>query len=384
KDTLRQLLKNHEPRRIWRTVVAYALFREKLPPVEDWEERVAWVEGHPQEIAHWLDEKDRELQERNTWAIVLFDALDRAADRWEDMYALIRGVLQVALELGATRRIRLKAFLRPDQMDKSRVATFPDASKVLAASLSLNWPRPDLYGLLWQYLANTEGAEGLRALAEIALEICWEQVSLNGSTIWRWPRKFRDDEERHRRLFHMLTGKWMGRDPKRGFPYSWLPGHLADAHGRASPRSFLAALRTAAEDTRDRYPEHEYTLHYESIKRGVQRASELRVWEMGEDYPWVNVLMQPLRGMLVPCEFEAIRERWEQERVLEKLQDLSGEVKLPPVHLKEGYPGLRQDLEDLGVFLRMLDGRVNVPDVFRVGYGLGRKGGVKPLQTQEK
>ncbi|MCS7179026.1 MAG: hypothetical protein N0A03_07115 [Anaerolineae bacterium] len=70
--------------------------------------------------------------------------------------------------------------------------------------------------------------------------------------------------------------------------------------------------------------------------------------------------------------------------MLEKLQDLSGEVKLLPVHLKEGYPGLRQDLEDLGVFLRMLDGRVNVPEVFRVGYGLGRKGGVKPLRTQEK
>ena len=32
------------------------------------------------------------------------------------------------------------------------------------------------------------------------------------------------------------------------------------------------------------------------------------------------------------------------------------------------------------VFLSLRDGRVNVPDVFRVGYGLGRRGGVKPVR----
>ena len=31
-------------------------------------------------------------------------------------------------------------------------------------------------------------------------------------------------------------------------------------------------------------------------------------------------------------------------------------------------------------FQPLYDGRVNIPDVFRVGYGLGRCGGVKPVR----
>ena len=41
-----------------------------------------------------------------------------------------------------------------------------------------------------------------------------------------------------------------------------------------------------------------------------------------------------------------------------------------------------RDLEDLGIFLSMEDGGINVPDVFRVGYGLGRRGGVKPVHSR--
>jgi hypothetical protein len=385
KDTLRWLMQEgREPRLIWRTVVVYNLLTEKMPGFRDWGARVDWVENHPQEVARCLEEKDRDLQEQGIWALVLFDALDRAADRWEDMYGLIRGLLQVALELRPTQRIRIKCFLRTDQLEESRVATFPDASKVLSSQVPLTWPRPDLYGLLWQYLANAQEAATFRETVERVLNIRWERISLDGAVIWQWPRPFREDEEKHRKLFHMIAGEWMGRDRKRGFPYSWLPGHLADAYGRTSPRSFLAALREAAEDTRQRYPDHEYALHYESIKRGVQRASANRVRELKEDYPWIDTLMQPLSGLFVPCEFPVIRERWEQEGVLHKLEQLPPEeAKLLPPHLEDGYAGLRKDLEELGIFLRMEDGRVNIPDVFRVGYGLGRKGGVKPLRTQE-
>ena len=79
------------------------------------------------------------------------------------------------------------------------------------------------------------------------------------------------DKEIQRDIFHAITGPWMGRDKRRGFPYTWLPNHLGDTRGQVSPRSFLAAIRRASEDPpRDSY---EYTLYYESIKRGVQEAS---------------------------------------------------------------------------------------------------------------
>ncbi|MBV5345316.1 MAG: hypothetical protein JZU63_07215, partial [Rhodoferax sp.] len=80
-----------------------------------------------------------------------------------------------------------------------------------------------------------------------------------------------------RSLFVALAGEWMGRDRRRGIPYIWTVGHLADGRGRTSPRSFLAAIRGAAENSLERYPDHSLALHYESIKRGGQKAAEIRV-----------------------------------------------------------------------------------------------------------
>ena len=120
----------------------------------------------------------------------------------------------------------------------------------------------------------------------------------------------------------------------------------------------------------------------QSIKRGVQEASKIRVRELQEDYPWVNQVLSSLGGKVVPCGFGEVAKRWKSQSVLDRLGEeaAANEVKLPPRHIDDGPEGIRRDLESLGVFQRMQDGRVNIPDVFRVGYGLGRKGGVKPVR----
>lgn len=203
-----------------------------------------------------------------------------------------------------------------------------------------------------------------------------------GDDLWLPPPELRRSEPEQRRVFHIIAGPWMGRDHRRGYPYTWVPNHLADAGGRTSPRSFIVALRKAAEETADRYPDHAWPLHYESIKRGVQSASKVRVRELQEDYPWVHTLMEPLNGMVVPCDFASVAEAWQQAKALGKLERRVAErnEKLPPAHLGQGEDGVRRDLENLGIFLRLRDGRVNIPDVFRVGYGLGRRGGVRPIR----
>ncbi len=377
KDTICSLLgSGKSPRMLWKTVVVWNLMSDKMPPIRGWRERIGWVEEHSEEIARRLEEKDQELQQKGAWALILFDAMEQAAEDREKMYDLIRGLLQIALELRPTRRIRLKCFLRPDQFDEPRVAAFPDASKAIASRVYLNWTRPDLYGLLWQYLANGENADKFRKWAEQNAKIRWDLIRVNGQIIYQWPRKIREEEESYRSLFHQIAGWWMGRDPKRGFPYTWLPGHLADARGRTSPRSFLIALRAAAEDTEKRYPDHQFALHYESIKRGVQQASQIRVAELREDYPWIEDLMRPLRGLVVPCDFKDIKSRWREQNVVEALK----QKRMLPPSIEEGEEGLRKDLEAMGILLRMEDGRVNIPDVFRIGYGLGRRGGVKPIR----
>jgi len=388
KDVLKDLLQREEvtPRLIWRTVVVHKLADTAAPPanLSDWKARVRWVASNPEAVDRLLAEKDAEFARTNTWFIVLFDALDRSAAEWRDIRRLIRGLLETALDFRVYSRLRVKCFLRIDQLEDSHVTDFPDASKVLASRVELTWPVTDLYGLLWQYLANAAHpwAETFRQLAGKNFRIQWATTQLQNDLVWRMSPDLVHDENTQRDLVHAITGKWMGRDHRRGFPYTWIPGHLADARGRTSPRSFLAALRAAAEDTEKCYPEHSHALHYESIKRGVQSASQIRVTELKEDYPWVDLLMEPLHGLNVPCKFDEIVSRWNEADIFNKARHQidAMEDRQPPLALLYADPeGLRRDLEDLGVFLRTRDNRVNIPDVFRVGYGLGRRGGVKPV-----
>ncbi len=382
RDDLRRLIKDGtEPRTIWRTVQVRQLADEDHPLLRatSWPERTKYVEDHPGAVERLLYDKDADFVRSGTHFLLLFDALDRSSDDWSDMYRLIRGLMQHALDMRAYRRLRVKVFLRSDQVDKTRMADFPDASKVLSSAVELNWPRRHLYGLLWHYLANGEVGATFRSFLGNG---DWRAVDLGQKRIFSVPRRLVNDDDLQRDRFHVIAGPWMGTDRRRGLPYTWIPNHLGDTEGKVSPRSFLDALQIAAEDTAEQQPDHAHALHYSSIHRGVQQASRTRVDELREDYPWVHQVLEPLRGLTVPCRFADISRRWRTEDVLNRLKEEAeqSEVKLPPRQLDDGAQGVREDLESLHVFLRLRDGRVNIPDVFRVGYGLGRKGGVKPVR----
>ena len=381
-DALRSLMNSGvEPRTIWRTVQAQHVANDDHPlrQRDSWRERATYVDEHPDTIERLFHDIDTRLDQKGFHSLLLFDALDRCSDDWTEMYRLIRGLMQHALDMRSYRRLRVKVFLRSDQVDESRIADFPDASKVLSSAIELNWPRRDLYGLLWHCLVNGSHGDIYRQFLRPGK---WDSDTVGGRRLFTVPRPLINDEILQRKRFHVIAGPWMGKDRRRGFPYTWIPNHLGDAGGRVSPRSFLAALRTAAEDTQDRHPEHLHALHYTSINQGVQKASQIRVRELREDYPWVNRVLEPLAGVVVPCKFGSISRRWRSRHVLDHLKyDVSqDDVKLPPRRLDRGASGVREDLELLRVFLRLRDGRVNIPDVFRVGYGLGRKGGVRPVR----
>jgi hypothetical protein len=57
----------------------------------------------------------------------------------------------------------------------------------------------------------------------------------------------------------------------------------------------------------------------------------------------------------------------------------SSQVRLPPAHINKGSRGVLQDLVQLGMIDLVSGDRINLPDVYRVGYGIGRRGGVKPV-----
>jgi len=384
KDTLIQLIKDGcEPRRIWQAVVFRQVLGDMAPrefkDLTAWKARIQWIQDHPESMDEHLYNADIQLDAQKQHHIVLFDALDRTADDWPTMNTLVKGLLQVVLETRSFRRIRLKVFARPDQLEDPSVANFPDASKVMNQKVNLDWPRRELYGLLWQYLANDAGCgQRLREGASLAIPSArWIQTE----GIWIVPELIRRDEDVQKQLFHAMTGPWMGRDKRRGFPYSWLPSHLGDARGEVSPRSFLAAVRHAASDSPRL--EQEYLLHYESIKQGVQEASRIRVRELEEDYPWIKTLFDPLSGITVPCPFDDIRAVWREKKVIDQLRRgiESSTVRLPPIHIDDGEDGVLIDLLDLGLVEKLKDQRINLPDVYRVGYGMGRRGGVKPYSA---
>ena len=187
KDVLRKLMETGvEPRTVWRTVQAWQLAPNGHPlrQLNTWPTRAAYVFDTPEVIARLFEERDAAADQSGVDVLLLFDALDRCADDWKTMHRLIRGLLQTALDMRPYRRLRVKVFLRADQVDEAEVGDFPDASKVLSSAVELSWPRQELYGLLWHLLANGEHGEHFRRF----LGDEWPSTEVGGQCLFSVPR----------------------------------------------------------------------------------------------------------------------------------------------------------------------------------------------------
>ena len=379
KNTIKQLLSNnYQAYDIWRAVVARWL-RSEVPnvnfPTHDWDATIQWVAKSPEAMAKLLESADRAFADKKRKGLIVFDALDYTSDNWDDMNLLVRDLLRLTLELKPFVNLYAKIFLRPDQLERV-VTNFPDASKLFQNKTDLDWEAKDLHGLLWHTLCNAADENG-QIFRQIYATVTQKNSDMTQiENVWDLHGDIKRNDAKLKALFEQLAGAWMGRDRRRGVPYIWTIGHLADGKRKTSPRSFLAAIRTAAQKTADDHPDHTLPLHYDAIKKGVQTASGIRVREMTEDYPWVDKLMQPLSGLNVPNDIQAFFDKW-GDTFGEK--DIFDNM-LPPPHKSEGWLGILGDLETLGIIDVTKDDRINLPDLYRVGYGLGRYGGVKPVK----
>jgi len=394
RKTLNQLLSDgRSPEQVWSTVAAWAALEEEpqRPALREWSERVQWVVSRPQDVALMLEATDRALITRDEDLLVVFDGIDRTSDDWQVVFRHVEGLLQVALEFRAFRRLRAKVFLRTDQFDDGRIGRFPDASKVMASKVDLRWLSVELYALLWQLLGNHEvqGPDFRELVFQKVVNKEGLKESLSEPGVWRMPPATQFDPKVQEVLFHALTGPYMGEGSRRGFPYTWLPSHLADAHREVTPRSFLIAIRTAAHDSLAHHIEHGFALHYRSLHTGVQEAARIRREEIAEHW-WVPEVLGDLAGRLeVPFDFTDAESLWTEAGTLDKLRrrqrdEISAgrtsrdgdQPWLLPPRLSEGAAGVREDLIRLGVFRLMKTGRIDVPDVYRLGFGLAKRGGV--------
>lgn len=376
-DIFKALLSaGYEPYSVWRAVVLRWLARitARQVPSNSWDDTVKWVEQNPELFAQIVETANQKLFNDKEFGLIVFDALDRTSHDWGTMNRIVRDLLRVALWLRDFSRVRAKIFLRPDQMERT-VTSFPDASKITSTRADLTWDRHDLHAMLWQRLINAPGTHGACLRSVVTSILPPSDALIKHESYWSLPAILTWDSLYQRRLFEALAGDKMGKDARRGIPYVWSVGHLADGHGWTSPRSFLAAIMGAADDSAQRYADYPLALHYESLKRGILKASQIRVDQVMEDDPWVLAAMQPLRGINVPCDFETISHAWE-----EAFPGGAGAIpsaRLPPQHT-ESWDGVRKDLERLGILVNRKDKRIDVPDLYRVGFGLGRRGGVAP------
>jgi hypothetical protein len=140
------------------------------------------------------------------------------------------------------------------------------------------------------------------------------------------------------------------------------------------------ALKTKSSDT---------VLDKAGIEAGVRLASKIRIQELSEDYRWMDSVLRAMEGLVVPLATQDLIGRWKDKKTLSALRALaqseaSDRRFIPPGEVleaqseREAYPKLIEQLIRLKIFLPLSDGRINMPDLFRLQVNVKRKGGMKP------
>ncbi len=370
-----------DPYELWNAVLVTALGQPNLLRIDDWEDRVSWIRDHPGERDRTLAMADRQARSDGITKLILFDALEHTHSERRQADRLVSGILRLALELRlGSSNIRFKIFIRPDMFDGT-LRHFPDASKLTSNAANLKWSITNLYGLFFHRLGNhpSEASAAFRSLYP-----GWSEPKQGR---YLPPPSLRGDADVQREAFEAIAGPYMGANFRKGITYTWLPNHLMDGAEQVSPRSFLSALKQAVEETNENYAGHKLPIHHEGIRRGVQSASRTRVDEIGEDLPWVHIAIAPLEGQQVPVEESVILKLWHDNGLTDLLdreeQRIGGSDELSirtGPRYPDDYPRLIEELVELGVMRRRKDGRIDLPDVYRIAFAIGRKGGVPKVR----
>ena len=315
-----------------------------------------------------LSELDRQLSSQHQYLLVVFDALDRLGQDWQGIRDLSRALLRIAIGLQSFRSIRSKIFMRVDQFSDRELFKFQDSSKIRNDHVNLVWQSSELYGLLlFEILRSAEGKPTLEALAA--------KVDANAAL----PIDGADSRahlDQQRQLIHAIAGEFMGSNRKRGLVYTWVPLHLSDAANTCSPRTFLTAWKKAAEHVPASL---ERAVDHLGLLDGVRSASSSRLSELYEDYEWIRPSLEALKRQFVPMSREQLFHLWNEKGVIRTIQSSTdAQVTTIPASLTDGgeEDALLEAMKSVAVMDERSNGKINVPDIFRVEAGILRKGGV--------
>jgi hypothetical protein len=371
------------PAQIWRAVVLRylaSIIKAEIP--DGFAELIVWINANPEKQQKIFRDADAYLQESGQTALLLFDQLDQLAEEWTRINELTMGLLQIALAIQSYKSIKIKIFMRVDQYEYKELFRFQDASKIRGAAVRLQWRYSELFSLLFLELERN------RTSADVFQECCkisgvMFELGQESSAL---PLELVASEARQKKVFEVIAGTAMGGGKKRGEPYSWLPVHLSDSHNEVSPRTFLYCLRSAAQSPL--IPEAS-AIDYKDIINGVRDASRQRLTELEEEYPWVSAVLEPLRGVHVPALREEFTSRWEAGSTIREIFWNADSNRLwrsffegPSMVGRTEEEALLNLLHEIGVIDVRKNGKIDVPDIFRVRAGILRRGGVPPQQRR--
>jgi hypothetical protein len=130
----------------------------------------------------------------------------------------------------------------------------------------------------------------------------------------------------------------------------------------------------SVQQTEETNPECQTAIDYKSLYAGVRQASDQRVREMAEAYAWIELLMEPLADQkLVPFDFAEVEDIWLDQGTLDHPE-------LQRARLNNAEAA-KQALTSLGLIRPMSTGKYDVPDIYRLQFRLGRRGGI-PLANR--
>lgn len=357
------------PDMIWRAVFV-RIASEHIPfnAVQSLRSTITSLTVNPARYSDTLSKADDKLADSGRSLLIVFDALDRLGRDWESIRKMTRALLSLAVGLQSFSSIRAKIFMRVDQFADQELFRFPDSSKIKNDHVDLFWRPTELYSLLlFELLRADTSRDSLMTLAqrENALD------ALPQAGVDNWVHSGAQE-----RVISSIAGEFMGGNKKRGRVYTWLPLHLSDAAQTCSPRSFLTAWKKAAEH----HPAPiGRAIDHLGLLEGVRWASRSRLEELYEDYPWIEPALKALRRQFVPMERDQLLEIWQDHNVIQSI--LGHEPETPsytPVKFLSGDQpmALLSSMRDVGVMEERGNGKINVPDIFRIEAEILRKGGV--------
>lgn len=318
---------------------------------------VAQLQANREPFVQWIFDLDQLLDRQNARILVAYDALERLAKREVLVPALLAFWSDLAPRL---RAISPKIFVREDVRDRL-IGQGPDFAKLNGRTLTLAWTPHDLFRLLAFLLANSS-------------EITRQWLEREGGFAFTPPQAPRTSflpnlvlpEEgpgSQDRLAELLAGRVMGAGAQKGLTRRWIPKTLADGRGAIAPRSATWMLRGAARAALG-FPRGEGDALFtpDELREGMRAAATNRADELREERTDVVDMLKKLSNHFVPLGEADLAFRLFTEE--------------GKVSLKDEEPGMAlAELERVGVVMRRSDGRFDVPDLYRLGFGIKRKGG---------